>query len=737
MKSIKKKSHSFWMLGSFAIIVLLFLLLLSKTPKVITKDTIEAEEVMVLLKALDEEKEATFETFFSEYINQESKGKVTYQFLKQAMNILDNTFSQNIVGNVASDNLVDRENFFSIYEKLIKECKKSEEIMLEEVGIVGISTDNMQTCLVTDKDWGYCEEEVFQEYVGYRAKTYVKKTEQKKCYLTVKEVMNGTIELPYTYVLGQNEDGIHFIFQNKEVLLPQIKYNKISGDVIATLTLKQGKVQKVEEFTEKINDKVLSINNVSVTLEKEGTYDFCEDMKIYKLFDGLSQGDISDVALGYEFVDFVIHDEKICACLIVMNEGMDSIRVLIKNTNFLSEYHQEVVLCCDSSYKIYENGENPTEYEAYEDITISMESIPDDVNYKIVPDTLTGKVIVKSIERNQGNPQYSGTLELSKKEAGIVVINEVLLEEYLYNVVPSEMPSYFQKEALMAQAICARTYAYTKMKNAGLKELGAHLDDSTSFQVYNNIDEQISTTSAVRETAGMILKKDSVPVETQYYSTSSGVGTNGLRLNQSTTEKVDLSTNAAFDAYIQNKCDTDFECSEGLYRWSYETNLDAAKLESRLKECYNKNKNQVLYLKNEMEYVQKNQYENLGQIEKMMVVERSQGGRAEKLFIQGSEQSVLLIGEYNIRYTLCNQESKVVKQDGTTMELTTLLPSAFFEIETSQKEKMVVGYSLTGGGFGHGNGMSQNGAGNMAKMGYSHIDILQLFYENSILEKIY
>ena len=78
-------------------------------------------------------------------------------------------------------------------------------------------------------------------------------------------------------------------------------------------------------------------------------------------------------------------------------------------------------------------------------------------------------------------PSYRGSLELEKQQDGIVVINEVLLEEYLYAVVPSEMPSSYPLEALKAQAVCARTYAYAKMLHAGLPADGAHVDDSAGF----------------------------------------------------------------------------------------------------------------------------------------------------------------------------------------------------------------------------------------------------------------
>ena len=49
----------------------------------------------------------------------------------------------------------------------------------------------------------------------------------------------------------------------------------------------------------------------------------------------------------------------------------------------------------------------------------------------------------------------------------------------------------------------------------------------------------------------------------------------------------------------------------------------------------------------------------------------------------------------------------------------------------------MVEYSLSGGGFGHGVGMSQNGAKEMAKSGYTAEEILLYFYEGCSVEKIY
>ena len=66
-----------------------------------------------------------------------------------------------------------------------------------------------------------------------------------------------------------------------------------------------------------------------------------------------------------------------------------------------------------------------------------------------------------------------------------------------------------------------------------------------------------------------------------------------------------------------------------------------------------------------------------------------------------------------------------------------LLPSGFFTIETGKENGNVIGYTLTGGGFGHGVGMSQNGARAMAEEGYFAEEILLYFYENCAIENIY
>ena len=102
------------------------------------------------------------------------------------------------------------------------------------------------------------------------------------------------------------------------------------------------------------------------------------------------------------------------------------------------------------------------------------------------------------------------------------LVNTLPLEEYLYGVVPSEMPASYPEEALKAQAVCARTYACVQMMNSSLGDLGAQVDDSVSYQVYQNRRRGSSSSQAVEATAGEILLNNGSPINAYYFSTSHG-----------------------------------------------------------------------------------------------------------------------------------------------------------------------------------------------------------------------
>ncbi len=118
------------------------------------------------------------------------------------------------------------------------------------------------------------------------------------------------------------------------------------------------------------------------------------------------------------------------------------------------------------------------------------------------------------------NKWYRGHLIIQNKNKKLTVINDVDLEDYIKGVVPSEMPSGWELEALKAQAIAARSYA---LANLGKRaSLGYDLKDTPEDQAYGGASAETSKTNrAVDETSGLVLTYN-YKVVSAFYSASAG-----------------------------------------------------------------------------------------------------------------------------------------------------------------------------------------------------------------------
>ena len=113
---------------------------------------------------------------------------------------------------------------------------------------------------------------------------------------------------------------------------------------------------------------------------------------------------------------------------------------------------------------------------------------------------------------------YPGDLTLTVKDGAIRPILTLPLESYLQGVVPYEMSDSFPLEALKVQAVCARTYALSKMNSSAEYDVV----DNTNDQVFRGIpDKSENTSRAVTETAGLILTWNDKLI-TAWYSASNG-----------------------------------------------------------------------------------------------------------------------------------------------------------------------------------------------------------------------
>ncbi|MDE7283306.1 MAG: SpoIID/LytB domain-containing protein [Lachnospiraceae bacterium] len=510
-----------------------------------------------------------------------------------------------------------------------------------------------------------------------------------------------------------------------------------SRESVADLTFGNGRLIRQQQKPDKIRGKLLSVSDGSIEIEGYGTYETEDKLEVYKLCGTLEALKKSDLMIGYDYTDFVIWNNKICAALVSREGETDQIRVLLKNTGNGSYYYDEAVVTVDGQ----QTRIKADEMKEGERISFQSAALTDMVK-------LDMEGVVKE------NNQYRGSLEFYKTAQGMAIINELPLEEYLYAVVPSEMPSYYPIEALKAQAVCARTYAARFILHAGLPAFGAHLDDTTSYQVYHNIAENSATTTAVKETSGMVLYHQGELAENYYYSTSCGYGTdtkiwktgNGQAIDyiqavklapgedsQNTQNAEEMEQEENFYKYICSVDETDFESNEPWYRWQYEvSNIDTAALLERIKERYNANASLILVQKGkegEYYYVSE-EINDIGNLEDICISKRGVGGIADEMIITGSKAVIKVISEYNIRRILCNGESKVIRQDGSSVGAGTLLPSAFLIIEADKKGEDMVGYTLVGGGYGHGVGMSQNCAKEMGNQGYDYKEILESFFSD-------
>lgn len=373
------------------------------------------------------------------------------------------------------------------------------------------------------------------------------------------------------------------------------------------------------------------------------------------------------------------------------------IRVLIKTNGFKNEVHKSVEISAEGGL-IVEDETGRAEYGENERVVFGAnEKIK-----TIIPKISGDKMKIHSIERGYGTPSYRGTIVLYPSDKGIAIVNELPLEEYLCAVVPSEMPASYHMEALKAQAICARCYAYNQTRNISYPEYNAHVDDSVSFQVYNNSKEQERSTEAVMETEGQMLWYGDQVAMTYFYSTSSGESTS---VEAWGTKLIDANQYLK-GVTISDDNGDDYEENLAWYRWTAKVPKDTME-----------------------KLVEKNSEKDIGSLKSVEITKKGSGGVVLEIKISGTEDFVTVKTENKIRKVLGGDGYKIKKQDGKTVDSMKLLPSAFFDIEKSGDY-----FIINGGGYGHGIGMSQNGANELAKSGKSYKEILEFFYPGTKVE---
>lgn len=297
-----------------------------------------------------------------------------------------------------------------------------------------------------------------------------------------------------------------------------------------------------------------------------------------------------------------------------------------------------------------------------------------------------------------GGDAYRGAIEVfAVEEAGLNVVNEVPLEDYLLGVVPIEIGPRGPEElaAVAAQAVAARTYAIAHLR--AREAMGFDVFGSVQDQAYGGVvAERPEATAAVRETAGTILVYDGLPIRAMYHSTCGG-----------RTAAVEEVLDRPPAPYLQSVPDrapdgTDYCAASPRYRW-VET-LDRSALDGRIRA--------------QITRIFGARPEQTGAIRELRVAAESPSGRVHTLALRG-ERAEFLLDRLDIRIALQNEGGRI-------------LGSTDFEIVHDDDR-----IELHGRGFGHGSGMCQWGAIGRARAGQTWEAILGTYYRGAELVRVY
>lgn len=417
-------------------------------------------------------------------------------------------------------------------------------------------------------------------------------------------------------------------------------------------------------------------------------------------------------------------------------EYKDIIRVGISDNSFSNLYHNSLIIGATDNYVIYDKKssqeittlppEKPLKIELNNG-TISIYSdtlIKDKISAPIgIKTTNNGLLCINGLKRGGKQALYRGEFEVAlptNGQKGFNLVNILPLELYLRGVVPNEMPVAFGLEALKAQTIAARNYT---LRPRTTDYHNFDVCDSVQSQVYfgANTENPLSD-EAIEKTKGLFALYDGNLILALYSSTAGGFTEdyeNVFLLPDWSTKKTEK------HPYLKGKPDVEtvfsseddiekfyasspesYDIKSRFYRW--ETTWSKAELEEILK------KNLAIYSKSGF-VSPLYRSDDFGNLQDIKVISRGVSGKAIAIEIQTDKKDFIVRKELIIR--------KIFTKNGRMLNSANII--ALKEID---EEDNLCGFHFVGGGFGHGVGLSQFGAGFMAGQGASFDEILQHYY---------
>lgn len=413
----------------------------------------------------------------------------------------------------------------------------------------------------------------------------------------------------------------------------------------------------------------------------------------------------------------------------------DLIRVGISTNDFSQLEYNQVSLTSKGSLELVDKSNNSliAKSQSEEIFTIkindgkfdiynSKNCIVQDVSGPIGAITKDNSSIGIAGVTRKGKPAYyQGEIEIVKaKNNKLSVVNVLSIEDYLRGVVPNELPPSFGLEALKAQAVAARNYAIRPRVKPYAQ---FDICDSEQCQVYLGYNTRhFASDRAIEETRGLTALYHGEVILAMYSSTAGGY-------TENYENTFSNGKNESSFPYLKGKPDIEatpvlnneeaakkfytlhpdsFDMNSSYYRWTKTWTKE--ELEAVL------NKNLSKYSASKLISPKFQEKSSIGSLSKIEVLQRGVSGKAMAVKITSSNGSWEIKDQLMIR--------RIFENSGR------ILPGAnviFNLINDSQGNLAKI--EATGGGLGHGVGMSQFGAGYLSKNGYSFDKILQHYYD--------
>lgn len=517
--------------------------------------------------------------------------------------------------------------------------------------------------------------------------------EEQRAWFFEESIQTGQpLVLENAYIISNEGDKLTFLYDYKTYEVEGRMSQEYAG--VGDIHIDGEKVAKVSIKPDSVEGILQSYTEGEVVLKDHGAERKNTALPIYQVVDGqVKQREWTQMIIGVSRIQCVM--EKGIVCGIVLQEDVvpTDIRVVMKNGSDI--IHPQLYVKMQSDGSII----NINKY--MNDAKITTYTLED-----------TQGMMLCDEAGNDVGVLFEGKLHFYMEAQGIVLVNEVPIETYLKYVLPSEMPRNFGEEALKAQAVCARTYAYTHMNNQSYAKYGANVDNTTSFQAYHNTHRTTETDAAVEATIGEVATCNGELISCYYFSTSPGVTNNTTSWGGEEREYIacagfefseglDLTKDADFSRFMTQQV-VSYDAVSNYYRWK--AVLDISTVREKEK----------------------------GALKSIAVKERNEGGYVTELELSYENSTEILKNENKIRKTLGTYLQEVILQNEEVRTDLSMLPSACFEVLVNADGQIV----LRGGGSGHGIGMSQYGARGMAEKGYNYKEIIDYYFENVVVKKI-